>query len=85
MAGAAAPGTPLEPLDASFFQLEFTGIPPKIFSSVQMPMLTVPIQSSYETAAMGQPVRRRSIGSAEYTQMTCVGGVTTDKSLETWM
>ncbi len=79
------PGTPLEPLDASFFQLEFTGIPPKIFTQVTMPNVMVPIASSEETGANGQPVRRRSVGTAAYSEMTCTGGVTTDKSLETWM
>ena len=78
-------GTPLDPLDAQFFQLEFTGIPPKIFHSVTMPSVSVQVEKSFETAENGQPVTRRSVGRPDYSQMTVSGGVTTDTSLETWL
>src|SRR3954469_5783810 len=78
-------GTPLDPLDAQFFQLEFTGIPPKIFEQVTMPATTVQVEKSYETATNGQPLVRRSIGRPEYSELSVSGGVTTDRSLETWL
>lgn len=78
-------GTPLDPLDAQFYELEITGIPPKTFQSVVIPPVGVQVEKSFEVAANGQPIVRRSIGRGEPSEVSGSGGVTSDMSLETWM
>ena len=78
-------GTPLDPLDAQFFQLEITGLPPKTFHHVTMPAVEVQMDRSVETGANGQPVVRRSVGRPSQGEITAQGGVTSDMTLETWL
>jgi phage tail-like protein len=75
---------PPPPLDAKYFDLQFTGIQAQ-FKDVQGVSISVPLHTSSTTDAMGQPIRQRTASAVEYGSITCSAGATADLGLDTWI
>ena len=75
---------PPPPLDAKYFDLNFTGINAQ-FKDVQGVSISVPLHTSATTDAMGQPIRQRTASAVEYGSVTCSAGATSDLGLDKWI
>jgi phage tail-like protein len=75
---------PPPPLDAKYFDLNFTGIQAQ-FKDVQGVSISVPLHTSQTTDAMGQPLRQRTASAVEYGSITCSAGATADLGLDKWI
>jgi phage tail-like protein len=75
---------PPPPLDAKYFDLQFTGINAQ-FKDVQGVSISVPLHTSATTDAMGQPIRQRTASAVEYGSITCSAGATSDLGLDKWI
>jgi phage tail-like protein len=75
---------PPPPLDAKYFDLQFTGIQAQ-FKDVQGVSISVPLHTSATTDAMGQPIRQRTASAVEYGSITCSAGATADLGLDKWI
>ncbi|MDX6677672.1 MAG: T4-like virus tail tube protein gp19 [Solirubrobacteraceae bacterium] len=75
---------PPPPLDAKYFDLQFTGIQAQ-FKDVQGVSISVPLHTSSTTDAMGQPIRQRTASAVEYGSITCSAGATSDLGLDKWI